>query len=122
MHPQAARWLAVAGFIVWLAGIALWGVSWIASLAVSIIGGGMQRSGRIVTAAAILIAVVFGAFITSSVTNIKLLGLGVALAILIDATIIRGVIVPAFMRIAGKWNWWAPAWLRKVHDKVGLTD
>jgi RND superfamily putative drug exporter len=83
---------------------------------------GMQRSGRIVTAAAILIAVVFGAFITSSVTNIKLLGLGVALAILIDATIIRGVIVPAFMRIAGKWNWWAPAWLRKVHDKVGLTD
>lgn len=83
---------------------------------------GMQRSGRIVTAAAILIAVVFGAFITSSVTNIKLLGLGVAVAILIDATIIRGVIVPAFMRIAGKWNWWAPAWLRKVHDKVGLTD
>ncbi len=83
---------------------------------------GMQRSGRIVTAAAILIAVVFGAFITSSVTNIKLLGLGVAVAILIDATIIRGVIVPAFMRIAGRWNWWAPRWLRRVHDRIGLTD
>ncbi|MFM9017846.1 MAG: MMPL family transporter [Actinomycetota bacterium] len=83
---------------------------------------GMQRSGRIVTAAAILIAVVFAAFITSSVTNIKLLGLGVALAILIDATIIRGVLVPAFMRIAGRWNWWAPRWLRWVHDRIGLTD
>lgn len=83
---------------------------------------GMQRSGRIVTAAAILIAVVFGAFITSSVTNIKLLGLGVALAILIDATIIRGIIVPALMRIAGKWNWWAPRWLRWVHARIGLTD
>lgn len=83
---------------------------------------GMQRSGRIVTAAAILIAVVFAAFITSSVTNIKLLGLGVALAILIDATIIRGIIVPALMRIAGKWNWWAPRWLKRVHDRIGLTD
>ena len=83
---------------------------------------GMQRSGRIVTAAAILIAVLFGAFITSSVTTIKVLGLGVAVAILIDATIIRGVVVPAFMRIAGKWNWWAPRWLKRVHDRIGLTD
>jgi RND superfamily putative drug exporter len=83
---------------------------------------GMQRSGRIVTAAAILIAVLFGAFMTSSVTTIKLLGLGVAVAILIDATIIRGVVVPAFMRIAGKWNWWAPRWLKRVHDRIGLTD
>lgn len=83
---------------------------------------GLQRSGRIITAAALLLAVVFAAFVTSGVTAIKMMGLGVAFAILMDATIIRGLLVPAFMRIAGQWNWWAPAPLKRIHARFGLSD
>ena len=83
---------------------------------------GLQRTGRIITAAALLIAIVFASFMTSGATNIKQLGLGVTVAILLDATIVRALLVPAFMRIAGKANWWAPSWLRKVHQRVGLQD
>jgi len=83
---------------------------------------GLQRTGRIVTAAAILIAIVFIAFIASGVTNIKQLGFGAAFAILIDATLVRGLLVPALMRIAGDANWWAPGWLRRVHGRFGLSD
>jgi RND superfamily putative drug exporter len=83
---------------------------------------GLQRTGRIVTAAAILIAIVFIAFIASGVTNIKQLGFGAAFAILIDATLVRGLLVPALMRIAGDANWWAPAWLRRIHARIGLSD
>ena len=70
---------------------------------------GLERTGRIVTAAAPLLALVFLAFATSSVTFIKLFGLGLALAVLVDATLIRAALVPAFMRLAGDANWWAPA-------------
>lgn len=83
---------------------------------------GLQRTGRIVTAAALLIAIVFAAFMTSGATNIKQLGFGVTVAILLDATIVRALLVPSFMRIAGAANWWAPAWLRKVQDRVGLQE
>ncbi len=83
---------------------------------------GLQRTGRIITAAAVLIAIVFASFMTSGATNIKQLGLGVTVAILLDATIVRALLVPAFMRIAGGANWWAPSWLRKVHQRVGLQD
>ena len=83
---------------------------------------GLQRSGRIVTAAAVLIALVFACFMTSGVTNIKMLGLGTAFAILLDASVIRGLLVPALMRIAGKWNWWAPRWLRSFHARFGITE
>ena len=83
---------------------------------------GLQRTGRIITAAAVLIAIVFASFMTSGATNIKQLGLGVTVAILLDATIVRALLVPAFMRIAGNANWWAPSWLRKVHQRVGLQD
>ncbi|MFM8894428.1 MAG: MMPL family transporter [Actinomycetales bacterium] len=83
---------------------------------------GLQRTGRIITAAALLIAVVFAAFLTSGTTNIKQLGFGVTFAILVDATIVRGLLVPAFMRIAGRWNWWAPPFLARVHARVGLRD
>ncbi|MEN9923821.1 MAG: hypothetical protein RIS09_1335, partial [Actinomycetota bacterium] len=68
---------------------------------------GLQKSGRIITAAALLLAVVFAAFVTSGVTNMKMLGFGIAFAILLDATVVRGLLVPAFMRIANSWNWWA---------------
>ena len=83
---------------------------------------GLQRTGRIITAAALLIAVVFAAFLSSSTTNIKQLGFGVTFAILLDATLVRGLLVPAFMRIAGKWNWWAPRPLQRAHARVGLRD
>lgn len=83
---------------------------------------GLQRTGRIITAAAILIAIVFIAFLSSGVTNIKQLGFGTAFAILIDATIVRGLLVPSLMRIAGRANWWAPSWLRRLHGRIGLSD
>ncbi|MEY2634289.1 MAG: hypothetical protein RIS75_229 [Actinomycetota bacterium] len=83
---------------------------------------GLQRSGRIISAAAALLAVVFAAFLTSSVTSIKMLGFGIAFAILLDATVVRGLLVPALMRIAGRYNWWAPAPLRKLHERFGITD
>jgi RND superfamily putative drug exporter len=83
---------------------------------------GLQRTGRIITAAAVLIAVVFVSFLSSGVTNIKQLGFGVTVAILVDATIVRAILVPAFMRIAGGANWWAPAPLRRLHDRIGLRE
>jgi RND superfamily putative drug exporter len=83
---------------------------------------GLQRTGRIVTAAALLIAIVFASFLTSGATNIKQLGFGVTVAILLDATVVRALLVPSFMRIAGKANWWAPTWLRRVHQRVGLQE
>jgi RND superfamily putative drug exporter len=83
---------------------------------------GLQRSGRIITAAAVLLAIVFASFLTSGVTPIKQLGFGVAFAILLDATVVRGLLVPAFMRLAGRWNWWAPAPLAALHRRVGLSE
>lgn len=83
---------------------------------------GLQRTGRIVTAAAALLAVVLAAMATSGVSSLKLLGVGLALAVLLDATLIRALLVPAIMRLAGDANWWAPAWLRRLHHRWGLTD
>lgn len=83
---------------------------------------GLQRTGRVITAAALLIAIVFAAFMSSSATNIKQLGFGVTVAILLDATVVRALLVPAFMRIAGGANWWAPAPLRRLHDRLGLRE
>ena len=74
---------------------------------------GLQRSARIITAAAILLAVVFAAFVTSGVTSIKSMGFGVALAVLLDATIVRAFLVPALMRLLGEFNWWGPKFLKK---------
>ena len=83
---------------------------------------GLERTGRIVTAAALLIAVVFIAFATSEVRFIKLFGIGLALAVLMDAYLIRGTLVPAFMRLAGEWNWWSPEPLRRLHDRIGISE
>jgi putative drug exporter of the RND superfamily len=74
---------------------------------------GLQRSARIITAAAMILAVVFAAFVTSGVTSIKTMGFGVALAVLLDATIVRGLLVPALMRLFGENNWWAPKWMQR---------
>ena len=74
---------------------------------------GLQKSARIITAAAFILAVVFSAFIISGVTSIKMMGFGVAFAILLDATLIRAFLVPALMRLFGEWNWWAPRALKR---------
>src|SRR5205814_9581032 len=83
---------------------------------------GLERTGRIVTAAAALLAIVFLAFVTSGITFIKMFGLGMALAVVMEATRIRGALVPAFMRLAGGANWWAPRPLRRFHDRFGLRE
>jgi putative drug exporter of the RND superfamily len=74
---------------------------------------GLQRSARIITAAALLLAVVFAAFMSSGVTSIKMLGFGVAFAVLLDATLVRALLVPALMRLFGERNWWAPKSLQR---------
>ena len=83
---------------------------------------GLERTGRIVTAAAALMAVVFLAFATSEITFIKIFGVGMALAVVMDATLIRAALVPAFMRLAGDANWWAPKPLRRLYDRFGLRE
>ena len=83
---------------------------------------GLERTGRLVTAAAALLALVFLSFVTSDISFIKLLGLGTAIAVLVDATLVRGVLVPAFMRLAGPANWWAPAPLQRLHRRFGLAE
>ena len=83
---------------------------------------GLERTGRIVTAAAALLAIVFIAFATSEISFIKLFGVGLALAVVMDATLIRGILVPAFMRLAGRANWWAPGPLRRLHNRWGISD
>jgi putative drug exporter of the RND superfamily len=86
------------------------------------IAAGLERTGRIVTAAAILFAVAIGAFATSKLVFIKELGLGTALAVLIDASIIRALLVPSLMGLLGSWNWWAPKPLRRLHARIDLHD
>jgi len=83
---------------------------------------GLERTGRIITAAAVLFAVAIGAFATSKLVFIKELGLGTALAVLIDASIIRALLVPSLMELLGSWNWWAPRPLRRLHDRIGLRE
>jgi len=83
---------------------------------------GLERTGRIVTAAALLFAVAIGAFATSQIIFIKQNGVGTALAVLIDATIIRALLVPSLMELLGRWNWWAPAPLRRLHERFGISE
>lgn len=83
---------------------------------------GLQRTGRIVTAAAALFAIALGAFATSEVVFIKQLGIGVAAAVLIDATIVRAFLVPSLMAMLGRRNWWAPRPLRRLHERIGLSE
>jgi RND superfamily putative drug exporter len=83
---------------------------------------GLERTGRIVTAAAMLLAVTFLAFSVSGISFIKLFGIGLALAVVMDATIVRAALVPAFMRLAGDANWWAPAPLRRLHRRFRIHE
>lgn len=83
---------------------------------------GLEKTGAIVTQAAALLAVVLLAFATSGITILKMVGLGLALAVVMDATLVRATLVPAFMRLAGKANWWAPRGLRRFQQRFGISE
>ncbi len=83
---------------------------------------GLQRTGRIVTAAALLLCIAIGAFATSQIVFVKQVGIGTALAVLIDATIVRCLLVPSLMALLGERNWWAPAPLRRLHARLRLGE
>jgi putative drug exporter of the RND superfamily len=83
---------------------------------------GIAHTGRIITAAALVMSISFAALIAAHVAVMKMFGLGLTLAILMDATLVRMVMVPAFMHVMGQWNWWAPRWLVTVHQRLGFTD
>ncbi|HVX44805.1 MAG TPA: MMPL family transporter [Mycobacteriales bacterium] len=83
---------------------------------------GLQRSGRIITSAALLLVVVIGAFSTSDIIILKMLGVGMVVAIVVDATLVRALLVPATMRLLGHLNWWAPAPLRRLYDRIGMRE
>ena len=81
---------------------------------------GLQRSGRIITSAALIVVLVFSGFVAGELLVIKQTGVALAVAVAIDATLVRCLLVPATMTLLGEWNWWAPAPLRRLHDKLGL--
>jgi RND superfamily putative drug exporter len=83
---------------------------------------GIAHTGRIITAAALIMSISFAALIAANVAVMKLFGLGLTLAILVDATLVRMVLVPAFMHVMGQWNWWAPRWLAAVHRRLGFGN
>jgi RND superfamily putative drug exporter len=86
------------------------------------VANGLARTGPIITSAALLLIVVIGAFATSGITFIKMLGVGMVIAIVIDATVVRGLLVPATMRLLGAANWWAPAPLRRAWERFGFRE
>jgi RND superfamily putative drug exporter len=81
---------------------------------------GLERTGRIVTSAALLFCVAIGAFSTSRIVFVKELGVGTAIAVLVDATIVRALLVPSLMALLGEWNWWAPRPLRRLQQRLAL--
>jgi RND superfamily putative drug exporter len=86
------------------------------------VAAGLEKTGRLVTAAALLFCVAMGALVTSSILSIKQLGFGAALAVAIDASIVRALLVPSLMALLGDWNWWAPRWMRRIHDRIGVRE
>jgi len=83
---------------------------------------GLQRSGRIITSAALLVVIVFSGFVVGKLLVIKEIGVGLAVAVLLDATLVRMLLVPATMTLLGDWNWWAPRRLRRWHARFGITE
>jgi trehalose monomycolate/heme transporter len=86
------------------------------------VAGGLQRTGGIITSLALLLVIVVGAFSASGITFIKLMGVGMIIALVVDATIIRVLLVPATMRLLGRANWWAPGPLRRLYARYGLRE
>ena len=83
---------------------------------------GLQRSGRIITSAALIMVIVFAGFATGQMLVIKQTGLALAVAVLVDATVVRMVIVPGTMTMLGRWNWWAPTWMKRLHARYGVSE
>jgi len=83
---------------------------------------GIARTGRVITAAALVMSISFAALIAAHVSFMRMFGLGLALAVLADATLVRMVLVPAFMHVMGQWNWWAPKWMVVLHRRLGFSD
>ena len=84
--------------------------------------GGLAKTGSVVTAAAILLAVAIGAFSTSSISFIQQIGVATATGVLIDAFVVRALLVPSLMALLGRWNWWSPRPLRRLHQRLGLRE
>jgi RND superfamily putative drug exporter len=83
---------------------------------------GLQQTGRIITAAALLLIVVVAGFATGGVSVVKTIGVGMIVAIIVDATLVRALLVPATMRLLGRWNWWAPGPLARVYRRFGIHE
>jgi uncharacterized membrane protein YdfJ with MMPL/SSD domain len=83
---------------------------------------GLARTGRVVTAAALVMSISFAALIAAQVSFMRMFGVGLTLAILVDATLVRMVLVPSFMHLLGRWNWWAPAPLARLHERIGISE
>ena len=86
------------------------------------VAAGLAKTGGIVTAAALVLSVTFFAFASGGITFMKMFGLGLGIAILVDAFVVRATLVPALMKMAGGANWWAPAWARRIHERFGLRE
>jgi RND superfamily putative drug exporter len=86
------------------------------------VASGVQRTGGIITSAALLLIIVTGAFSASGITFIKLLGVGMIVALIVDASIVRVLLVPATMRLLGRANWWAPRPLRSLYARYGIKE
>jgi RND superfamily putative drug exporter len=83
---------------------------------------GLERSGRIITSAALIVVVVTGSFVSADVVLVKALGLGIAIAVAVDATIVRGLLVPSTMVLLGRANWWLPRWLDRLLPRQRFHD
>jgi trehalose monomycolate/heme transporter len=83
---------------------------------------GLQKTGRIITSAALLLAVVIGAFSTSGIVFMKMIGVGMLVALIVDATVVRALLVPATMKLLGRWNWWAPGPLLRFWERYGIRE
>jgi RND superfamily putative drug exporter len=83
---------------------------------------GIARTGRVVTAAALVMSISFAALIAAHVSFMRMFGVGLTLAVVVDATVVRMVLVPAFMHVMGHWNWWAPTWLARLHERFGISE
>lgn len=83
---------------------------------------GLQRSGRIITSAALLMVIVFSGFVLAQILAVKQTGVALVVAIIIDATLVRMLLVPATMSVLGEWNWWSPRWMKRLHSRFGVTE
>jgi RND superfamily putative drug exporter len=83
---------------------------------------GVARTGRVITAAALVMSMSFAALIVAHVSFMRMFGLGLTLAVAADATLVRMVLVPAFMHVMGRWNWWAPKPLARLHERFGISE